>query len=353
MSKATASWCILGAGTVGQSVINMVAKAEVAAEYGLSWHPEQVLRRDGWHKGGIDGPLTGLHPGELPDCDVLFVTLPSTPGHEPVLSLTRQQLAKGRTVITAEKGALAEHYAELTKTPSKLGYWATVGGGTRLIPKLQLDATDPGNIKELHLALNATLTYIFSEVAAGKSVKAVVAAACEHGYAEPGATDAYEVIRAEADQDVRSKVLIALGAILPEFTDVQLEVIRAFYKKPALSKPAVHKALDEAGKYRYIVSVYPEKAKEKAKRTSKGRLGGFEFEHKGWLVIAGLQRVDRANALSEFKTMSGAGAGYYIDLGPLDKSTNDGQNFVKGTGAGGDTTANAMLDNYKALRETS
>jgi hypothetical protein len=86
---------------------------------------------------------------------------------------------------------------------------------------------------------------------------------------------------------------------------------------------------------------------------SDGRLGGFQFEHEGWLVIGGFQRTDRTNALSRFNTVAGAGAGYYINLGPKDKSTIDGENFVVGTGAGGAVTANAMLDNYSALRQAA
>lgn len=342
------NWSIYGAGNVGGSVIDMLAKPEVAANLGLRTQPEQVLRKDGWHEGGPDGPISTFRPDEMPESKVLFVAAPSTEDHEPALSLMRDQLSRGRTVVTAEKGVLAQHFEELTELSGQLGYWATVGGGTKLIPKLEYDTRDSANIKELHLATNATLTYIFSEVASGGSLDEVVHAAGKLGYAEPGATGAYDVIHNEAANDVPRKIAIVLQTIFPEFTGISLDEMAT-----DLPEKKVLKALNKADKYRYLVSVYPKSSKRLSKRQSKGRLGGFQFEHEDWRVIAGLQRVDRTNPLGFFKVLSRADGGYYIDLGADDKSTMDGRNYIGGSAAGGDVTANTMLDNYDALREAA
>jgi len=270
-----------------------------------------------------------------------------------MLSLMRDRIHHDCLVVTAEKGALAEHYDDglvhrSNTAPERLGYWATVGGGTKLIPKLEFDTRDPNNIKELHLATNATLTYIFSEVASGANLDEVVDAAGKLGYAEPGATGAYDVIHNEAANDVPRKIAIVLQTIFPEFRGVPLASMDT-----DLSEHDVMCALNEADKYRYLVSIYPEEAEETAASRSDDRLGGFEFEHEGWRVLGGLQRVDRTNPLSLFKVLSRADAGYYIDLGPQDRSTIDGPNFVMGAGAGGAVTANTMLDNYDYLRQAA
>ncbi len=339
-----ASWSIVGAGNVGGALIDMAAKPEVAAGDGLETTPQYVLRSDGWHEGSPDGPLAMLEPFNTPSSDVLFIAAPSTGDHEPMLSLMRTQLEIGGTVVTCEKGVLAEHFEELTTASGELGYWATVGGGTKLVQKLELDATDPQNIKELHLATNATLTYIFHGVASGGNLDEVVDAAGKLGYAEPGATGVYDVIFNEAAYDVPRKTAIVLQTIFPEMVGLELDDMAT-----ELSEDDVLKALNEANRYRYLVSVFPEAARTRADRLSDGRLGGFAFEREGWIVIGGLQRVDHSNSLSEFKAITGAGAGYYIDTGPLDKSMIDGDNLIKGTGAGGAVTAAAMLNNYRHL----
>lgn len=352
MSEAPASWSIVGAGNVGGSLIDMVAKPEVAERHNLQPAPDFVLRRDGWHQGSAQGEVvTHIQPHETPFSDVLFIATPSTPDHEPMLSMMRSQVYDSqRMVVTAEKGSLAENYEHFAVAHGKVfGYWATVGGGSKLVQKLELDAQDTSNIKELHLATNATLTYIFSGVASGESLDEVVNAAGKLGYAEPGATGVYDVIHQEAAGDVPRKTAIVLQTIFPEM--VGLDLLKKM--DTDLSEDQILEALNEADRYRYLVSVFPEHAGDQAERMGEGRLGGFMFEHEGWIVLGGFQRTDRTNALKRFNTVAGAGAGYYINLGPKDKSTIDGENFVVGTGAGGAVTANAMLDNYQALRQAA
>ena len=286
-----ATWSIVGAGNVGGALIDMVAKPEVAARHGLEPEPRFVMRKDGWHAGGPDGPLA-----QVEMTDVLFIATPSTPDHQPMLSLMRDRLHHGMTVVTAEKGVLAEHFEEMTALPEQVGYWATVGGGTKLVPKMLFDTRDPGNIKELHVASNATLTYTYSEVASGGNLDEVVDAAVKLGYAEPGATAAYDVIHGEAAGDVPRKTAIVLQSIFPEFVGIDLEKMDT-----ELTEEQVMRSLSHADRYRYLVSVFPEGAEELAASRTEGRLGGFEFVHEGWLVVGGLQRVDRTNPLAYFK----------------------------------------------------
>jgi hypothetical protein len=122
-------------------------------------------------------------------------------------------------------------------------------------------------------------------------------------------------------------------------------------------------ALSDPWKYAYLTAMFPEAAEEMAHYMTEGRKGGFDIRDAGYLVISGLMPVDKVHPLADqypyqlprqplklFKTVPGATAAYYAAHGPADGSSNDGWVFTIGSGAGADTTANAMLDNSKALR---
>lgn len=346
MSIERASWSIVGSGNVGSELIGMLDKPEVSERLGLQQLPDFVLRQDGWHEIGPDGFVTEKDPTKLPDSDVLFITSPSTADHEPMRGLMHQQLDVDKVVVTAEKGVLACNFDEF-KGYKKLGYWATVGGGTKLLPALELHTEDPDNIREIHLAPNATLTYVYGEVSSGRNATQVVDTARKLGYAEPEATGTYDVIHGEAADDVPRKLAIVWNTIFPELDFLQPDAIDT-----ELTEQQVHDTLNEADKYRYVVSLFQERDIKRAHSITAERLGGFEICHEGWIIIGGLQRVDRTNSLGKFKGTNGPEAGFYVNLGPFDQSTIDGDSFKMGTGAGGATTANAMLDNYTRIRRS-
>lgn len=344
MSEHLASWSIVGAGNVGSELIGMVAKPEVAKRLGLLQMPDYVLRQDGWHENSPEGFVTEKDGTVLPDTDLLFIASPSTADHDPMLSLTREQIDKGRIVVTAEKGMLADNSKEF-RYQNRLGYWATVGGGTKLLPTLEFHTQDPDNIREIHLALNATLTYIFGEASSGRSLVQVVEAAEKLGYSEPGSSSTYDIVNGEASFDVPRKLAIVWNTIFGDLAYLEPNAITT-----ELTEENVLKALNEADKYRYLVSLFSERDLTRAEAMSEDKIGGFKLIHEGWVLIGGLQRVDRTNSIGRFRATSGPEAGFYVNLGPVDQSTNDGETFVMGTGAGGATTANAMLDNYRHIR---
>jgi len=346
MSETVSTWSIVGAGNVGGEIIDMVAKPDVAARLGLLPTPDYVLRRDGWHEHGTNGPIGEPDATKLPDSDVLFVSSPSTPDHEPMRTLMHQQLEGGRIVVTAEKGTLSEHFGELQRFHN-LGYWATVGGGTKLLPSLELHTQDPENVRNIHLALNATLTYIFGEVGSGRDLAQVVDASTKLGYAEPGAISPFDVILSEAAGDIPRKLAIVWNTIFPDSKPLSPGVIDT-----KLLEEDVYRALNEADRYRYLVSLFQERDEKRAESIAQDKLGGFDIVHEGWIVMGGLQRVDRTNSVGRFKGSNGPAAGFYVALGPFDQSTIDGETFLMGTGAGGSTTANAMLDNYSHIKRS-
>jgi homoserine dehydrogenase len=357
MSEIPKSWSSVGVGTVGGAASHMISSPRVASYYGLQQLPVGVLRKDGWHEHGKYGALVETNALELPDSDVLFIACPSTPDNEPMLTLMRKQLALGRVVVTAEKRTLAYNLAEFKQYPDQLGYWATVGGGTRPLHTLEAWAHDPDNIREMILEPNATTTFIYGEVGNGSDPDEVVKMASQDGLAEPNTAGVYDVIFNEAANDVPSKFVIVLGTIFPHLAELSPDDIST-----VLTKQNVARSLAEAYKYRYLAAIYQEKDADRAHEMTAGKLDGFELVHESLLLIGGLMRVDvdqNANAIGRFKDTRGPEAGFYVELGPYTKEmdpdkrkeTSDGHIFSMGTGAGGLTTANAMLDNYQAIRK--
>ncbi len=343
-------WVSVGAGNIGQSYIDMLAKESVATRHGLKAQPNYVLRSDGWHRGGSHGEIvSGIEPTEIPpDTEVIFISTPATQDNEPMVSLMRRQLQLGKTVVTAEKTSLADNFRELTTLPGQLGYWATFGGGARLIPSLELFTLDPENVREIHLAPNATHTFIFGQVQKGKTVveaveMAEVAGLVEPG--EPGMRDELEIIRNEAKLDIPRKMTILWNTIFPHLAALPTDALQT-----ELDNDQVLEAIARVRSYRYLVSLYPESEERLANKAEKGRMGGFKLYHDGWLIIGGLQRVDRKTGLRFFRNSRGPQAGYFIRLGGAGEAKDDGSYGILGAGAGARPTANAMLDNFKYIR---
>jgi len=344
-------WSIAGAGVVGGGVIEMLAKEEVAARHGLAPQPDLVMRSDGWHVGGPDGELSELGPTDLPaTTDVLFVATPPTPDDEPILSLMRKQLALGKTVITAEKTSLAENFKELTTLEGQLGYWATVGGGARLVPSLELFTLDPDNVREIHIAPNATLTYILGKVQKGSTLVDAVEMAEAEGLVEPGEKglrDELEIIRNEAKLDVPRKISILWNTIFPHLPAMPPDALET-----ELDIDETLEAINRVRSYRYLVSLYPESEEALVKKGDKGRIGGFKRYHAGWVAVGGFQRVDRKTGHRFFRNSRGPRGGYYIRLGAEGEDKDDGDYGVLGAAAGSRPTATAMLDNLIYIRRS-
>ncbi len=344
-------WSIAGAGVVGGCLIEMLGKEGVAARHGLLPQPDFVQRTDGWHRGGPNGSLTDIEPTDLPspDTDVMFVATPPTPDNEPTFSLMQKQLALGKTVITAEKATLAENFKELTSLPGLLGYWATFGGGARLIPSLELYTLDPLNVREIQLAPNATLTFIFGKVQKGSTLVEAAEMAEAGGLVEPGESgmrDGLEIISHEAKLEIPRKLTILWNTIFPKLPEMPPDKI-----VPELDNDQIIRAIDRVRSYRYLVSLYPESEAALVKKAEKEKLpGGFKLFHAGWVVLGGFQRVDRNTSQRFFRNSRGPRAGYYVRLGAPGEKKDDGDNGAMGYAAGSRSTAKAMLDNLIYLR---
>ncbi|XVH30431.1 homoserine dehydrogenase [Haloferacaceae archaeon DSL9] len=190
---------VLGAGAVGRSVVDL------AGEYGhevTALADSQSAVVDG---GGIDvasalaqkdaegvvGPLDA-DDALTADYDVLVEATPTTLGDaEPGFSHVRAALESDRHAVLANKGPVAERYADLRSleaaSAGAIRFEATVGGA---IPVLSaIDDFGPTHITAARGVLNGTANFILSRMGAeGLDYEHVLAEAQDLGVAEADPT---------------------------------------------------------------------------------------------------------------------------------------------------------------------
>lgn len=344
------TWSVIGHGMVGKELARQVSQPEVAERLGLSQFPEFVMRSSGivnLEGGKYDGAerLEDIRP--VPN--VNFIALPSTDDGLVAYEYMEYLLNRGSTVITAEKGALANFYSQLeTKSDNfrLLGMRAAVGGGTRMLNIAQEYCRDRDNITQIHISPNGTLNSIFSSTAPsvgqGMSLGQSVRHAVELGYAEPGAQSPIDVIRGEIEGDIAKKTAIflnAVGLVDGPVTHNEIDI--------NVSDDEIRRAAREAGIRRYIVSIYP-KGQVDLPELEEETIAFHYNDFGNLIVFGGFQHIERNPLLAHFKNITGPGNGMVIGLGP---DESDGVYTLSGPGAGPRPTANAMLDDYLEKKE--
>ena len=187
--------CVLGAGAVGRSV------AELAPEYGhtvtaLADSSSAVVDADGVDVGtalarkDAGEALGAASPGDAlaADYDVLVEATPTTLGDaEPGFSHVRTALERDRHVVLANKGPVAERYAEVraleADSAGEVYFEATVGGAIPVCATV--DDLGPKHVSAVRGVLNGTANFVLSRMAAeGLDYDHVLAEAQDLGVAE-------------------------------------------------------------------------------------------------------------------------------------------------------------------------
>ena len=257
--------------------------------------------------------------------DIICLCIPTLDDGEIAFRYIKPLVENGKPVVTCEKGSLGNYFPELKPWIDKIGYSATVGGGTRLLHWLKERLT-PG-IKEIHLIINGTLNYIFDGLSRGRTLDEMVEEAKRLGYAEPGAHGLAEVINTEAGKDIPMKTSVLLnicgfGEIRAKNIDVQ-----------TITEEDLKRLAKEAISRRYIVSITREENKE-------DMVGGFKFDLGGWHVSAGFKNC--SNPLLLQLVLPGVSNAALIH-------GLDGIRLLKGPGAGAVSTVGSMMKDIENL----
>ncbi|HEU5100013.1 MAG TPA: homoserine dehydrogenase [Roseiflexaceae bacterium] len=228
---------LIGLGSAGQGLAQILRSHgdALARRYGVELRITAVCTRSRgslYHADGIDPAallraiqdqghlrdLPGQHDSppldtiEQSDADVLVELSPTDlVSGEPATTHIRAALGRGMHAITANKGPIALHLAELRRLAADaglyLGYEGTVMSGT---PALRLGWSDLAGceINELRGIVNGTTNYILTQMESGMSYTDALAEAQRLGYAEADPTGDVEGYDAAAKAVILANVLM-------------------------------------------------------------------------------------------------------------------------------------------------
>ena len=318
---------IIGAGNIGSELYRKVVE--------LGWNVVFVAKSDGIYQNlteKIDRLDTYLDYGRK--VDLVFLAIPTLDDGTAAFEYLMSLLTINIPVVTCEKGALSGHFTELEPYLHRLGYNASVGGGTRFLHYMK------GHIgpwtQQIHAVLNCTLNFILTEVERGRAFSEAVADARERGYAEPGITDPYEVFNQEAKEDVVMKTAILFN--LSDFTKTRIRASDLEVKE--MHESEVLQVIREVPRRRYIVSII------RGKPEREDRLGGFKYHVGDWTILGGFQAIE-INPLFAQLVLPGIANGLvvYEGAGGIYRATGPG-------GRPGPTTSAMIKDAQQLLAPT-
>ncbi|ELK55766.1 homoserine dehydrogenase [Haloferax sp. BAB-2207] len=190
---------VLGAGAVGGSVLDL------AGDYGhevvaFADSSSSVVDPDGLDPSAVhdrkerEGVVGGADPGAVfdADYDVLVEATPTTLGDaEPGFSHVERALADDRHVVLANKGPVAERYADVraleADSEGTVRFGATVGGALPILSTIE--DVGPSRVSAVYGVLNGTANFVLSRMAAeGLDYEHVLAEAQDLGVAEADPT---------------------------------------------------------------------------------------------------------------------------------------------------------------------
>lgn len=217
----------------------------------------------------------------LDGIDVAMIAIPTFDNGETAYKLIKDMASLGIPVVTSEKGALSYNFRGLENIigSGRLGFSASVGGGTRMLRFLETMAAER-DVKEVHAILNATINNIISRCET-QSLQSAIRNSIELGIAEPGSTSALSIINTEVNKDIPRKAVIMFNCMMKHlglgdylsFADIKTEPVTEDLLKGVLKR---------AKSTRYIVSV---------RKGGEKPFGGFSLERNGWTLCGGFRDV--------------------------------------------------------------
>ena len=186
----------LGCGNIGSGVYRLLAErgGEIERNEGVSFCVKRALVRSLAKKRACDVPqeiLTDRPEDVLGDPEISIV-MEFMGGVEPAASYIIRALCAGKTVVTANKMALATRWNEITDAAAKHGaglyYEASVCGAIPIIRAMN-DSLQANRITSVMGIINGTTNYILSRMSSEDAAYAdVLADAQRLGLAEPDPT---------------------------------------------------------------------------------------------------------------------------------------------------------------------
>lgn len=291
---------ILGAGTVGSALLRRLA---VAPEFSLG----PVLVRDPAAARDVP-PNVAFTDDPAAVLDESEIVVELLGGTTLAFDLMIEALGRGKTVVTANKAALAERWDAFLPylREGRVHFEAAVMAGTPAIGPLS-GALRGSTPIELHAILNGTCSFILTRLEEGAGFAEALAEAQRLGYAEADPT--LDVGGIDA-----AHKLALLGRLAFD-PDLSWEEVRAnTHGIDHLTPAVVREAMEDGGSVALVGSIVP----------AGGR----------WLPRVRPVYLPASHPLAAVNEQRGA---------LLFESRELGEVLISGPGAGGDATASAVL----------
>lgn len=323
----TISVGIIGKGNIGAELYERV----ISQKWNIGW----TMGSKGIFEGLSNDKIgkTEDYPSQVKGLDLVFLAIPTLDDGKTAFDYIKTSLDAEVPIVTCEKGALSNYYSKLEEAvkDGKIGYSATVGGGSRLLRYLE-ERVGP-QVEEIHAVVNGTLNYIFEGLSRGRSLGEVLEETKKLGYAEPMAENPLDIINQEATGDVPMKTSILFNScnLVPErmaARDIHAQRIEMKQLK---------KLERQASSRRYIVSITRDSNNE------ENVLGGFKYHIGDWYISAGFKHIG-SNPLFRELIPSGVNNAVLISEGEFGR---DGSYVL--TGAGAAPTSLSMLIDAKII----
>ncbi|MDR2657413.1 MAG: homoserine dehydrogenase, partial [Oscillospiraceae bacterium] len=163
----------LGMGNIGAGVWRLIdeMRGEIAAREGVEFVVKKVLVRDILKRRGAIVPkalLTTNADDVLNDPGIALV-VEALGGEQPAAEYIRRALIAGKSVVTANKLALATHWKELLETARDTGsclYFEPGVCGAIPVIRTVTDSLQANRVERLYGIINGTTNYILSQMSA-------------------------------------------------------------------------------------------------------------------------------------------------------------------------------------------
>ena len=191
---------ILGLGNVGGGVYNILThdRKNIIHRDNVDVGVKYILVRDKTKKRDVDFPKEILVDDfdTILNDDEIDIVAEFMGGVDPAKDYILRSLAKGKTVVTANKEVIAKYWPDLNKVAKEnnagLFFEASVAGGIPVLKTLW-DSMQANSIESIYGIINGTTNYILSRMTdEGKSYDEVLKDAQSLGFAEADPTSDVE-----------------------------------------------------------------------------------------------------------------------------------------------------------------
>ncbi len=182
---------IIGVGTVGQSVINILKENQdiISARAGVQIVPLIGVVNNLSKKRDVTIDLSD-NPDDILENDDIDIVVELMGGVEKPYEIVKKALQKGKSVVTANKALLAYHRYELQDLAgdNSFEYEAAVAGGIPIINALR-DGLSANHIESIRGIINGTCNYMLTKmINEGVAYDVILKEAQDLGYAEADPT---------------------------------------------------------------------------------------------------------------------------------------------------------------------